>query len=95
MTTILRIKGPLDENSTPYWWKTIIDKLANSEGNAVLDFSLVTFVDILGMDLLFSLHKCFTLMGRQLTYGNLHDQPFKAFTVLNFDKSASQTCDHA
>lgn len=85
----LRIKGSLDAETIPYWREIMIDELANSEGDAILDFSRVSFVDTTGMAFLLSLHECLAAMDRRLIYRNLYGQPEKAFRVLNFHESAA------
>lgn len=89
MMTILRIKGSLDVETIPRWREIMIDELANSEGDAVMDFSRVSFVDTAGMAFLLSLHECLAAMDRRLIYRNLCGQPEKTFRILNFHKSTT------
>ena len=86
--TVIQLKGPLDAESVPHWREIIIDQFANSEGDAVLDFRHVSFVDTTAMALFLSLNECLATMGRLLVFRNLSGQPKKAFRVLKFDESA-------
>jgi anti-sigma B factor antagonist len=75
------VHGDLDANYVEAF-RAQIDSLAQSEEDAVLDLSRVSFIDSSGIGALVSLHRKLIAKGHKLKVTGLHGQPLQLFINL-------------